>query len=271
MTKLERFLAALPGLALFFAACSEGKQPVSGTVAQESFSSPITTVTASRTDATSTSASVAADGTFTLNLPKGSGYRLDFASAAGDTTLVFPRSGGAVEWRFDVTSTGSTFDLGTVRQVGDPRKLNVTFAHTKMKHGDGGVEGDEVACLNGLDPTTGAVCVEDNDDQGLACKGKGGKHGKGKGHGKAKGHGDGDAGCHKRHVCEDDAGVCQGDGDGDGHHGHDGGVDDDDPTTGTDTGSATGEATPSSAAVADRNLPASLGACSDRDETDDDK
>jgi hypothetical protein len=269
MTKIERFLAALPGLALFFAACSEGKQPVSGTVAQESFSSPITTVTASRSDATSTSASVAADGTFTLNLPKGSGYRLDFTSAAGDTTLVFPRSGGAVEWRFDVTGTGSKFDLGTIRPVGDLRTMKVTFAHQKGKHGDGGVD-DDVTCVNGLDPTTGAVCVED-DDQGLACKDKGGKHGKGKGHEKAKGHGD--AGCPKRHMCEDDAGMCKGDGDedGDGHHGHDGGLDDDDNTTGTDTTSATGEPVPTNAAVADRNLPASIGKCGDRDEGEDDK
>jgi hypothetical protein len=267
MTKIERFLSLLPGLALFFSACSEGKQPVTGTVAQETFSSPITTVTASRTDATSISTSVSADGSFALNLPKGTGYRLDFASAAGDTTLVFPRSGGTVQWRFDVDATGTAFDLGTVRQVGDPSHLNVTFAHTKVRSGDGGVEGEgdrDVECVNGQDPVTGAVCVEDTTDQGVGCKG--GKHGKGRGHGRH--HGDGDGGCHK--SCDADAGVCLGDGDGDGHHGHDGGVDDDDGT-GTDTSTTTeaGEAAPTSAAVADRNLPSSLGHCSKGDDETD--
>jgi hypothetical protein len=262
MTKIERFLSVLPGLALFFSACSESKQPVTGTVAQETFSSPITTVSASRADGTSVQAPVAADGSFTLNLPKGAGYRLDFANASGATTLVFPRTGGGTQWRFDVASTGGTFDMGAVRQVGDPRNLNVTFAHTKVKS-DGGVEGEgdrDVECVNGLDPVTGTVCVEDTEDQGLACKGsKGGKHGKG--HAK---HGDGDGGCHKgAHVCDGDAGVCQDDGKG--HHGHDGGADDD--TTGTDpTTGTSNEAEPSSAAVADRNLPSALGNCAERDD-----
>jgi hypothetical protein len=267
MTKTERFLSILPGLALFFSACSESKQPVTGTVAQETFSSPITTVSASRTDAPTVDAPVASDGTFTLNLPKGTGYRLDFTSASGGATLVFPRTGGAVEWRFDVASTGSSFDLGTVRQVGDPRNLNITFAHSKVKkHGDGGVDecDRDVECVNGQDPVTGAVCVEDTKDQGLACKGgKGGKHGKG--HGKGD---HGDAGCGKQghDLCSGDAGVCQDEGRG--HHDHDGGVDNDDDT-GITTGDTSGEAAPSTAAVADRNLPSALGQCIESDDDTD--
>lgn len=265
MTKIARFLTTLPGLALVLSACSESKQPVTGTVAQESFSSPITTVSASRTDGTSIDATVAADGSFTLNLPKGTGYRLDFANASGATTLVFPRSGGETQWRFDVASAGSAFDIGAVRQVGDPSKLNVTFAHAKVKkNGDAGVdEGDrDVECLNGQDPVTGAVCVED-DDQGLSCRS--GKHGKG--HGKG---GHGDAGRHgEGHAGDRDAGVCHGDGQG--HRGHDGGMDDDDTaSTGTDTTTdTTTEVAPSSAAVADRNLPSSLGPCTESDDEND--
>jgi hypothetical protein len=260
----------LPALTLLFSACSESKQPVTGTVARETFSSPITTVLASRTDGTSVNAMVAADGSFTLNLPKGTEYRLDFASASGTTTLVFPRSGGGLQWRFDVASTGGAFDMGAVRQVGDPRDLNVTFAHTKVKKGgDAGVEGEgdrDVECVNGQDPVTGAVCVEDTEDQG--CQGsKGGKHGKGKGHGK---HGKGDGGCdNEARLCDEDAGVCHGEGRG--HHGHDGDMDDDatgtDPTTGTDTTTGTtSEAELSRAAVADRNLPSALGQCAESDD-----
>ncbi len=271
MTKIERFLSILPALAVLFSACSESQQPLTGTVAQETFSSPITTVLASRADGTSLDAAVAADGSFTLNLPKGTGYRLDFANASGNTTLVFPRSAGGTQWRFDVASAGSAFDMGRVRQVGDPRDLRVSFAHAKVKKdGNAGAQdGDrEVECLNGQDPVTGAVCVEDADDQDLAChEGKHGKHGKH--HGKGD---DGDAGRHgEGRFCESDAGVCHG-GDDDGeckdHHGHDGGVDDDDISTGTDPRE---EVEPTRAAVADRNLPSSLGPCAESDDEDDDR
>jgi hypothetical protein len=259
MTKLTRILLSIPVIALVMPACSESRQPISGRVAQSTFSSPISKVKATRPGTTAIDTAVAADGSFTIDLPQGQSYRLEFVHDGGGSALVFPRPGTTLAWRFDVRGGGPAFDIGSVRHVGDPSGLAVTFAHTKVRDdGDGGMMsfadgalGQEVECEDGRDRMSGAVCVEDTEDQekGSVCGAS--EHGK-------PGH------HHAEEPCED--GIDAGDIDGGlacheshGHHGCDDGADGGLDCQDDDDG--VGESAPVSAAVADRNLPPALGSC----------
>ncbi len=226
------FLIALAPLALT-AACSGNKgtvQPISGKLALSTFDGSVTRIRAMRSGVAAVEAPVAADGTFALSLPKGAGYRLEFLkSTAGSARLVFPRQAGALQWTFDVLGAGTTFDLGTVRYVGDPKGLTVTFvAAQTVSDADGGTATHpESECEDGKD-RTGAVCVDDQDE---------GHHG----------------------------GKCQA-GKSDSN---DGGADDSECENGKDTKTGLacqdteddGKSPPAAAAVADHNLPAAIGAC----------
>jgi len=206
---------------------SVGSQTVSGRVAQDTFATPVDLVTAVRKGSAVVDAPVGPDGAFTITIPSGSGYRIELSSAATRAGLVSPRSSGAIDVSFAVRGSGvSAFDLGMVRYIGDPTT-------TIFKQTGGAGDGDDVECEDGIDPTTNAVCVDDDEAENGTCEGDDGE--------------------------TDDDGVEDGTDDGE--------TDDDGIEDGTDDGE-TDDDGPQAAAVADHNLPAALG-CDDGEEGDD--
>ena len=87
------------------------------------FPTPIASVNIVRGATIVASAPVAADGTFRLNVPAGTGYAVRLVGT-GQTGLVFPRHAGAIATTFSVRSGGVAFDLGGLFYVGSS-KLDV--------------------------------------------------------------------------------------------------------------------------------------------------
>ncbi len=217
---------------------SSKPQPISGTVAQSTFGQPVTQVQAVRAGKAAIVAPVAADGSFTLQLPAGKQYRLEFLSA-GQTRLVFPRKVGALDWRFDVLGGGKTFDLGMVRNVGDPANMSVTFVQGQtLQSTMTTAAGGNVECEDGKDAKTGAVCIDDDDNDGdnQSCD-----------------KDDDDEG-------DDDDVECE-----DGKDAKTGAACADD-----DADDAAATTAPTSAAVADHNIPPAIGSCGNDDGEDND-
>jgi len=102
------------------------------------------------------------DGSFALTIPKGRGYQLVFTNETG-VGLVFPRSSGSLQSRFDVLGAGPAFELGAVRYIGDPTAQSYSFYSTSSS---GQADGE---CEDGVDPM-GAVCVDDDDEEGASCE-----------------------------------------------------------------------------------------------------
>jgi hypothetical protein len=235
-----RIYALLP-LLLLVASCSSnpaGTLTLTGQAVLASFPAPATAVRAIRGQEVVEQAPVGVDGRFSMSLPAGRGYHLEFIYGNGDATLVFPRSSGAIGSKFDVLgSTG--FDLGLVRYIGDPAGQSFYFRDMSGSSGsdEADADGDEVECEDGVDPATGSVCVDDDDEEfeGMCSDEEGEK--------------------------EDEADDVE----------CENGID---PATGAECegGPAANpddsdEDTPSDAAVADHNLPAGVG-CADEDNDD---
>jgi hypothetical protein len=210
---------------------TESTQVISGVVAQDTFPSPVTEVRVVSGTTVVNEAQVDVNNAFTLIVPPGKGYQIEFLSSTNGAGLVFPRSAGSVETKFDVAASQSPFDMGAVRYIGDPSARNFLFANLQDENGDAecGQEGEfegenEDVCVD--DDAENEACEDDDDDDG-ECEQEGENEGENEG-------------------CDDD-------GDDD-----DGEVEDDDDGV-----------LPSEAAVADKNLPSSLG-CGEDDEDDDD-
>jgi hypothetical protein len=228
-----RFFALIPLASL--AACSGSSAPpqtVTGRIDGASFKSPVSAVRASRAGSV-VEAPVSADGSFSITIPAGTGYRIELVAASGQPGLVFPRSAGTIDVSFDVRAGTKPFDLGLVRFVGDANAHPFVFKTTGGSDGDG-------ECEDGVDPN-GAVCVDDNDDEGASCDNHECVDGIDPSNGQE---------CDGGPGANQDDGETADEGDGDGE------TDDD--------------ALPAEAAIAEHNLPAAVG-CDDGDgETNDD-
>ena len=162
-------LAILP--AVLLAACSSSPpQVVTGRVASATFPYPVNTVRAVRAGRTVVAAPIASDGSFSIAIPSGSRYRLEFAATAGGAGLIFPRTLGTLDATFDVRGHQAAFDLGAVRFVGDPA------SHTYKTGPAHGLDGE---CEDGIDRSTGAVCVDDEENGGSCEASDGGAEGDG--------------------------------------------------------------------------------------------
>ena len=238
-------------LAASATACNSPDQVVAGQLAVNSFPAPVTSVRVVQNGRTVVEQSVSADGRFSVSVPPGAGYRIEFAAAAGAPALVFPRRAGAVDSTFRVQRGGAPFDLGMVHYIGDP-------AGQTYSYGPGVDSGDtdDVECEDGIDPATGDVCVDDDDDEGASCEADDGD--------------DDDV------ECEDgvdaNTGLPCDDGDDDAA---DTDADDVECEDGVDANTGLpcdddddGEL-PDEAAIADHNLPSSVG-CGEEDDDDDD-
>lgn len=247
-------------LALALGGCTGGvgaEQALLGRVDLSTFPGPVTEVSVLRGNAVVATAPLGPDGSFRLDVPVGTGYRLQL-HGADVSTLVFPRAAGAIDLRFDLRSAGPAFDLGTLRWVGDPTMRTYAFISSATPGAPG--VADDVECEDGLDPS-GAACIDDDaDDASGTCEA------------------DDDA------EVDDDAETAD-----DGETADDAGADPDsvdcedgiDPASGlecdggpsanTDDGSEAGAPEEASetrdAVVADHNLPSVMG-CSEDDEDD---
>lgn len=232
----DKSIRALPVFALALAggcASQTSPQVVSGRVDATTFPATVTTAQVLRAGQVVAEAPVAADGSFSLTIPAGANYHIAFASATGKPGLVFPRSVGTIDVSFAVRGGGAPFDLGMVRYVGDPT------GHTYV-YNAAPADGDDIECEDGIDPNTGAVCVDDDDEGAGSCEG------------------DGDDS-----NCEDGIDPATGaECDGGPSANTDGGAEEADGETEDD-------AVPGEAAVADHNLPASVGCGEDDEESDD--
>ena len=227
--------------ALLALGCSS-KQVISGQLALSSFPNPPTVVHLLKHGRVVSQAPVAADGTFALPMHKGKGLQVQFLGYRDYTGLVFPRS-ATINTTFAIHSGASSFDLGQVRFIGDTAAVQfVVFSAS--------TDGDNVECEDGIDAATGAVCV-DNDNEGDTCEEDDGEE-----------NDDEESG----ETCGGDAVDCV-----DGIDSATGAECDGGPSANQDDGeedddAETDDAVLSNAAVAEHNLPASIGGCGDEDD-----
>ncbi|PKN47771.1 MAG: hypothetical protein CVU59_01660 [Deltaproteobacteria bacterium HGW-Deltaproteobacteria-17] len=226
-------------------------QTIEGQIDVYSFVDAPTTVEVLRAGKVVSSTPIATDGRFTLYVSPGKGYSIQFKSPGSTVGLVFPRSTGAIDTRFDLLGRTAPFHLGKVVFIGDPTANSYLFkssgAGVLKINGDNENEGD-YECEDGIDPATGAVCVDDEDDEGAMCENDD------ENEGENVNNQDGDD-----INCEDGIDPATGlecDGGPDANGQDDDGDNED------------GEL-PAQAAAAEHNLPASVG-CQDEDENEDD-
>ncbi len=147
-------------LALFGCGDNVVGQTVAGRVDHGTFGSVVDEVKVLQHGVTVNEAPVTADGTFSVYVPAGTKMALHFGTTVEQLALVAPRSTGTVDLTFSVVG-GGTFDLGMIRRFDQP----LTRAY---KHGPAG-ETASGECENGMD-ASGAVCVEDDEQQ--SCDGE---------------------------------------------------------------------------------------------------
>lgn len=160
--KLSYAVLALP-LAI---GCSSSQPQVLTGHINPGFPTPITSVTVIKGSSVVATAPIAADGSFRLSVPAGTGYSIRLVST-GQTALVFPRHSGSINTTFAIRPGGVSFDLGGLHYLGTS---TTTFAFH-----DGAASG---TCNAEDHDSTGATCIDDGDTSGGTCEaGDGGSEG----------------------------------------------------------------------------------------------
>jgi hypothetical protein len=109
------------------------------------------------------------NGEFRVAVLGGESYRFTVVRADGSRVpLLFPRAGGRTNERLAV-SGGTSFDFGYLRYVAPFESATVQVSTRSSKSGELATDG-EYECEDGIDPATGAACVEENDDA-ESCEG----------------------------------------------------------------------------------------------------
>ncbi len=202
---------------------SPGTQVVTGQVAQATFPSAVDRITVTHAGKLVVQAPIAADGSFSIRIPPGQGYHLNLSSPGMRAGMINPRKTGTLGVTFAVRGNGQDFNVGTVRYIGDATTYGFKYRMT------GGADSE---CEDGVDPTTNAVCVDDEGDGG-SCAGADEADGE---------------------TADDGAGGAD---DGETNDGPDDGE-----TNDGEANDDNGDGVPDAAAVADRNLPEAMG-CGD--------
>lgn len=161
---------------LALAACSGGSSAVlTGRVAT-GFPAPVTGVKVLRGTTVVATSPVAADGTFRIEVPAGSGLTLRLVGTGHDNVM-FPRRTGVIDHTFTARS-GAELALGAVHFVGNASTTTFTFDHGSSASG----------CDEDDHDQNGAICVDDGeDDDGGTCTGSGSGSGTGSGSGSGSG------------------------------------------------------------------------------------
>ncbi|HSN25146.1 MAG TPA: hypothetical protein VLT45_02640 [Kofleriaceae bacterium] len=138
--------------------CSTSQpQVLTGRVAP-GFPSAVSSVEVLKGTSVIATAPVAADGSFRLSVPAGTGYAVRLVGT-GTTGLVFPRHASGVQHTFAIRSGGVAFDLGKVFYIGNASTTTFAFH-------DAGTGG---SCDGEDHDSSGATCVDDGDQSGGTC------------------------------------------------------------------------------------------------------
>lgn len=111
-------------------------------------------------------APIAADGTFSVSLPRGHAYKVTLVGAA-EVPMVFPRASGALDTTFLVKSNGAKVTVGSVRYMAAAPTggFKVSATATGSKHGDNEVDDDDKAsCDDGSDSSDSKTPEADTPD-----------------------------------------------------------------------------------------------------------
>lgn len=166
------FLSLALAGALSLSACPKPQAPAvqtfKGQLALSGFPATVNEVRIVKGDKVVAHAPVATDGRFSISQQAGQGYQLQFADANGQSVLVFPRASGNLDSSFAIAGATKPFDFGKVIYVGDPSQNTFHFKSGGAAPATD-TDQDNVECEDGIDPATGAVCVDDVDDEGAAC------------------------------------------------------------------------------------------------------
>src|SRR5262245_34149339 len=110
------------------------------------------------------------NGEFRLSVLGQTSYRFAVVRADGTSVpMLFPRGSGLTNDRLAV-SGGTEFDFGYVRYVAPFNSGGVVVSTKSANIGQSGTDG-EYECENGIEPSTGAACVEEDDEAG-SCDGE---------------------------------------------------------------------------------------------------
>lgn len=130
------------------------------------FPTSITTVKVLQGGTVVASSRVAADGTFQLAVPPGSGLSIHLVGS-GQSDVVFPRQSGTIAKTFAVRPGGVSFNLGTMYFVGS--STNFAF-HDQSGSGSAG---SGTCDASDDQDASGATCVDDGDTSGGTCSADG--------------------------------------------------------------------------------------------------
>jgi hypothetical protein len=150
----------LPALLLGLVACaSEPTQTLEGRVSRSGFSGTVLGARVVAGDTVITTTPVDSDGSFTLAVPVGTGYRIEIITSDGAQPMVGQSSGTVVH--FDVCDPGEPYDLGDIFQ-GD------SWPGCDDPNNDGSC--DDEPAPTPCDPNTGTNCCDDPQPDG-SCGG----------------------------------------------------------------------------------------------------
>ncbi len=141
---------------------------LTGTLAISTFPSEPQMVQATNELGDKLAASPDARGAFMLALTKGHRYRLSVILADSSEPVVFPRTSGALDQSFRVSSGAALVALGSVRHLDSAPQGGFVVKSLSPPASGAAADTDHVECEDGIDANTGAACVD--DDGALSCE-----------------------------------------------------------------------------------------------------
>jgi hypothetical protein len=151
-----RNAAVVLGGAVLALGCSSKKNPnstVVGTVDLALYPSTPAAVVAIDEKGHATSAALDKNGNFSLVAPKHHRYRIVVAAGNREMPIVYPRLDGRLPLSFAIETGSAHVNLGRIRYLANagPTSFEVTAPVAPSP-----------ACVNGQNPSTGALCVADS-------------------------------------------------------------------------------------------------------------
>jgi hypothetical protein len=133
-----------------------------GQLALSTFPEVPSAVIARTASGTVRSATPSATGAFVLALPKGDSYSIGVVMPSRSVVIGMPRSSGAIDRSFKVSSAGVRIELGVVRYraAGATDPVAAGASSAACEDGANGAQGADGECENGVDSTTKAACSD---------------------------------------------------------------------------------------------------------------
>ena len=137
-----------------------------GQLALSTFPEHASAIVARSASGVETISTPSATGGFVLSLAKGDSYSIRVQMGSRSVVVAMPRTSGAIDRSFKVSSGGVRIDLGLVRYhaagAPDPVVPGAEAASCEDGSNDGeeGTAGGDGECVNGIDTTTKAACSD---------------------------------------------------------------------------------------------------------------